>query len=65
MYLITVYDTKTKKIKDETFKIVLDKITTTSLTSLKIYKKLFMKKFAGKDIVTRQRTSKGWIEINI
>lgn len=65
MFLITVYDTKNKKIGKEIYKVVLDKVSTEKISLLRVYKKQFLKQYAGKTIITKQRTAKGWVEINI
>lgn len=67
MYVITVFDKKNKVINNEKFKVVLDRLSTESLTMLRFYKNEFIKKYKNKEVVitTKQKTNKGWIEINI
>ncbi len=67
MYVITVFDKKNKLINNEKFKVVLDRLSTESLTMLRFYKNEFIKKYKNKEVVitTKQKTNKGWIEINI
>lgn len=67
MYVITVFDKKNKLINNEKFKVVLDRLSTESLTMLRFYKNEFIKKYKNKEVVitTKQKINKGWIEINI
>lgn len=67
MYVITVFDKKNKLINNEKFKVVLDRLPTESLTMLRFYKNELIKKYKNKEVVitTKQKTNKGWIEINI
>lgn len=67
MYVITVFDKKNKLINNEKFKVVLDRLSTESLTMLRFYKNELIKKYKNKEVVitTKQKTNKGWIEINI
>ncbi len=61
-WILKIYDGKVKK--DGT-KILINSITAESLKEIKRVKKFAMENYPDKKIIVKEKTRKGWVEIDI
>lgn len=61
-WILKIYD---RKVKKDGMKILINSITAESLKEIKRVKKFAVEHYPDKEIVVKEKTRKGWIEIDI
>ena len=61
-WILKIYDGKVKK---DGMKILINSITAESLKEIKRIKKFAKEHYPDKEIVIKEKTRKGWVEIDI
>ena len=61
-WVLKIYD---RKVKKDGMKILINSITVKSLKEIKKVKKFAVEHCPDKEIVVKEKTRKGWVEIDI